>query len=147
MSLSSREPWSSGSVLDHRSLQPVLEYRREHIWRLFHLWLHFITFRGHSVHLAYHVHKIGRKIPITFTWTTRTRPFLSVTVSTIRPRDQELLGELSTKSNTSPTETLVFGYNYLWRSRREIKYSFFHRLQKESARNWTWRQGTRILQD
>jgi len=46
----------SGSVFDHRSLN-----RRGHIWRLFHLWLRFITFGGRSAHLAYHVHKSGRK--------------------------------------------------------------------------------------
>jgi len=48
-------------VLDHRSLPPVFEYRRGHIWKLFHLWLRFITFGGRSVHLAYQVHKSGRK--------------------------------------------------------------------------------------
>ena len=31
------------------------------IWRMFHLWLRFITFRCRSTHLAYHVHKSGRK--------------------------------------------------------------------------------------
>ena len=57
-------PWSSGSVLDYRSLPTVFESRRGHIWRLFHLWLRFITFGGRSVHLAHHVHKRGRKTPI-----------------------------------------------------------------------------------
>ena len=52
-------PWSSGSVLDHGSLPP--ESRRGHIWRLFHLWLRSIIFRGRSAHLAYLVHKSGRK--------------------------------------------------------------------------------------
>ena len=51
----------SGSVLDHRSLSPVFESRRGHIWRLFHLWLRFSTFGGRSAHLAYLVHKSGRK--------------------------------------------------------------------------------------
>ena len=54
-------PWSSGSVSDHRSLPPVFESRRGHIWRLLHLWLRFITFGGRSAHLAYHVRKSGRK--------------------------------------------------------------------------------------
>ena len=54
-------PWSSSSVLDHRSLLPVVEYWCGHIWKLSHLWLHFITLRGNSAHLAYHVHKSGRK--------------------------------------------------------------------------------------
>jgi len=31
---------------------------------VFHLWLHFITFGGRSAHLAYHVHKGGRKTSI-----------------------------------------------------------------------------------
>ena len=55
---------SSGSVFHHRSLPLVFESRRGHIWRLFHIWLRFITFGGRSAHLAYHVHKSGRKTPI-----------------------------------------------------------------------------------
>ena len=54
-------PWSSGSVLDHRSLPPVFESRRGHIWRLFRLSLRLITFGSRSAHLAYLVHKSGRK--------------------------------------------------------------------------------------
>jgi len=57
-------PWSSGSVLDHRSLLLVFETRRGHIWRLFHLWLRLITFGGRSAHLAYCVHKSGCKTSI-----------------------------------------------------------------------------------
>jgi len=57
-------PWCSGSVLDHRSLPPVFESRRGHIWRLFHLSLRLITFGGRSAHLAYYVHKSGRKTAI-----------------------------------------------------------------------------------
>ena len=34
-------------------------YRRRHIWKLFHLWLRFITLGGCSDHLAYDVHKCG----------------------------------------------------------------------------------------
>ena len=34
------------------------------MWRLFHLWLRFITFAGRLAHLAYRVHKSGRKISI-----------------------------------------------------------------------------------
>ena len=55
---------SSGSVLDHRSLLSVFESRRRHIWRWFHLWLRFISFGGHSAHLAYHVPKSGRNTSI-----------------------------------------------------------------------------------
>jgi len=54
----------TGSALDYRSLPPEFESRRGHIWRLFHLWLRFITFGGGSAHLAYHVHKSGRKTAI-----------------------------------------------------------------------------------
>ena len=57
-------PWSSGSVLDHRSLPRVFEPRRGHIWRLFRLSLRLITFGGRSAHLAYHVHKSGHKTSI-----------------------------------------------------------------------------------
>ena len=53
-----------GSVLDHRSLPPVFESWHGHIWRLFHLWLCFITSGGRSAHLTYHVHKSGRKTSI-----------------------------------------------------------------------------------
>ena len=56
--------WSSGSVLDHRSLPPVFESRRGHIWRLFRLSLRLITFGGRSAHLPYLVHKSGRKTSI-----------------------------------------------------------------------------------
>jgi len=35
-----------------------------HIWRLFRLWLRLITFGSRSAHLAYHVHKSGRKTSI-----------------------------------------------------------------------------------
>ena len=57
-------PWSNGSVFGHGSLSPVFESRRGHIWRLFHVWLRLITLGGRSAHLAYHVHKSGRKTPI-----------------------------------------------------------------------------------
>ena len=57
-------PWSSGSVLNHRSLPPVFESRRGHIWRVFHIWLRFIAFGSSSAHLAYHVHTSGRKTTI-----------------------------------------------------------------------------------
>ena len=56
--------WSSGSGLDHRSLSPVFESRRGHVWRLFHLSLCLISFGGCSAHLAYHVHKSGCKTSI-----------------------------------------------------------------------------------
>ena len=50
-----------GSALDHRSLPAEFEFRRGHIWRVFHLWLRFITFGGCSAHLGYHVHKAAVK--------------------------------------------------------------------------------------
>ena len=60
-------PWSSGSVLDHRSLPPVFESRRGDIWRLFRLWLRLIAFGRHSAHLAYRIDKSGRKTSILIT--------------------------------------------------------------------------------
>jgi len=42
----------------------MFESRRGHIWRLFRLSLRFITFVGRSIHLAYVVHKSGRKTSI-----------------------------------------------------------------------------------
>jgi len=53
-----------GSALDHRSLPSEFESLRRDIWRVFHLWLRFITFGGRSAHLAYHVRKSGRKTSI-----------------------------------------------------------------------------------
>jgi len=57
-------PWSNGSVLDQRSPSPVFESRRGHIWRVFHLWLRFISFGDRSAHLSYDVHKSGHKTSI-----------------------------------------------------------------------------------
>jgi len=57
-------PWASGSVLDNISPPPGFKSRRGHIWRMFHLWLRFITLGGSSAHLAYHVHQGGRKTSI-----------------------------------------------------------------------------------
>ena len=50
-----------GRALDHRSLAPEFKSRGGHIWRAFHLWLHFITFGGRLAQLVYHVHKSGNK--------------------------------------------------------------------------------------
>jgi hypothetical protein len=52
------------SPLDHRSLPHEFESRRRHSWTVFHLWLRFITFGDRSAHLAYNVHKSGRKTSI-----------------------------------------------------------------------------------
>jgi len=54
----------TGITLDHRSVPPQFESQLGHIWRLFHLWLCFISFGSRSAHLAYHVHKSGRKTSI-----------------------------------------------------------------------------------
>ena len=54
----------TGSVLDHRSLPPQFESHYGHIWRVFHLWIRFIILGGRSAHLAFHVHKGGRKTPV-----------------------------------------------------------------------------------
>ena len=51
------------SVLGHRSLPPGFESRYGFTWRLFHLWFRFIIFGCPSAHLAYHLHKSGRKTP------------------------------------------------------------------------------------
>ena len=51
--------WSSGSMLDHRSL-PVcsnLGVGISEVVSSLNSLYHFITFGGHSAHLAYHVHK------------------------------------------------------------------------------------------
>ena len=56
--------WSNVSVLDHRSLPPVFKSWHGHIWRLFHLWLCFITFGGCLAHLAYCVHRSVHKTSI-----------------------------------------------------------------------------------
>ena len=53
-----------GSVFDHRSLPPIFESRRGHIWRVFHLWLRFITFGSRLAYLAYHVPKSGGQTSI-----------------------------------------------------------------------------------
>ena len=54
-----------GSALDHISLPPEFEPRLGHNWRMFHLWLRFITFEDRFAHLAYLVHKCGRETSIT----------------------------------------------------------------------------------
>jgi len=53
-----------GSAFDHKSLLPGFESRRGHMSRMFH-----IDFGGRSAHLAYNVHKSGRKISIIITIT------------------------------------------------------------------------------
>jgi len=60
-------PRSSGSALDHKSLLSKFKSRLGRIWTVFHIWLRFITFGSRSAHLAYPVHKSGRKTPI-ITW-------------------------------------------------------------------------------
>ena len=55
-----------GSMFDHSSLPPKIEFLHWHIWRVFHHWLRFIVFLGHLAHLAYHVHKSVRKTSIIF---------------------------------------------------------------------------------
>ena len=53
-----------GSTLDHRSLPREFKSRHGHLWRVFHLWVRFITFGSCSTHLAYHVYKSGHKTSI-----------------------------------------------------------------------------------
>ena len=54
----------TGSALDHRSLPPEFESRCGHIWRVFHLWPHFITFGSRLAHLTYHAHRCDHKTSI-----------------------------------------------------------------------------------
>jgi len=54
----------TGSALDHSSLPLEFESWHGHFWRVFHLWLCLIIFRGCSAHLAYHVNKSGHKTSI-----------------------------------------------------------------------------------
>jgi len=54
----------TGRTLDQRSPSPEFEPQSGHIWRVFYLWLCFITFGHRLAHLAYHAHKIGRKTSI-----------------------------------------------------------------------------------
>ena len=56
----------TGRALDHRSLIPKFKPRRGHIWTVFHLWLRLINFGARSAHLAYRVHKSGRKTSIKY---------------------------------------------------------------------------------
>jgi len=51
----------AGRALEHRSLLSEFESSDGHIWKVFHLWFHFITFGGCSAHLVYHAHKISSK--------------------------------------------------------------------------------------
>ena len=55
--------WSlvSKNVLTAMAQCPEFESRYGHIWRMFHLWLRFITVGVRSAHLVHHVHKSGRK--------------------------------------------------------------------------------------
>ena len=61
----------------------MFESRRGHIRRVFHLWLHFITFGGHSAHLACHMHKIGlkKKSSSSYLFTELHLPLLVLSVS------------------------------------------------------------------
>jgi len=88
-------PWSSCSLLDHRSLPPVFKYRRGHIWGSFHPWLRFITYGSRSAHLAYHAHKSGHKtsIIIIFAWSKHLR----IAINSIDENllaSHEILGEI-----------------------------------------------------
>ena len=51
----------TGSAISHRSIAPRFKPRPGYVRRVFHLTLRLITFGGRSAHLAYAVHKSGRK--------------------------------------------------------------------------------------
>ena len=49
------------STVGHKSIAPGFKPWLGYVRRVFHLSLHRITFGGHWAHLAYLVHKSGRK--------------------------------------------------------------------------------------
>jgi len=51
----------TGSAVGYRSIVPGLKPRSSYVRRVFHLSLRSITSGGRSAHLAYPVHKSGRK--------------------------------------------------------------------------------------
>ena len=51
----------TGSMVNHRSIAPGFKPWPDYVRRVFYLWLCLIIFGGHSAHLAYFVHKSGRK--------------------------------------------------------------------------------------
>ena len=77
-------PWSSWQRVGPPEFKPQCG----HIWRVFHLWLCFITFEGRSAHLAYHVHKSGSKTPIP--WVKRKRATFMRTVF-VGPNEVQLI--------------------------------------------------------
>jgi len=54
-------PWSSWQRIGPQITTTWVRISAWPIWRVFHLWVRFITFGGRSAHLADHVHKSGRK--------------------------------------------------------------------------------------
>jgi len=54
----------TGRALEHRSLPHKFKSWHCHIWKVFHLWLRFLTFGSHLDHLAYLVHKSDHKTSI-----------------------------------------------------------------------------------
>ena len=94
-------PWSSGSVLDLRSLPPVFEFRRGDIWRVFHLWLRLITTGGSSAHLAFHVDKSGRKPSIIIIIIISSYLFLLGRLDVIATENQLHDATLSARNNGS----------------------------------------------
>jgi len=114
-----------GSVLDHRSLPPVFESRRGHIWRLFHLLHHLITFGGHSAHLAYHVHNSSCKTSIIISTLVKHFIFTSFTMTSVKSLRFHALMDLS----APPL------YKYLPTARLWIwNYMRIHKIQK----NWNF---------
>jgi len=55
-------------MVNHRSIAPGFKPRMGYVRRVFVLSLRLITFGGRSAHLAYLVHKGGRKTATTFLW-------------------------------------------------------------------------------
>jgi len=62
----------------------MLESQRGHIWGVFHFLFRFITFGGHSAHLAYLVHKSGRKTSIIISGFCQISSFSSAEINIYR---------------------------------------------------------------
>ena len=72
-------------ALGYRSQPPEFKSWRGHVWRVFHLSLRLITFRGRSANLAYHAHKSGNKIS----------NIVSIIIRKWKPREMDIGGWMS----------------------------------------------------
>jgi len=100
-----------GSALDHRSLPPEFDSRRGHIW--FHLWFRLITFRDCSAHLAYLVHKSGRKTSIII---NHPIPHWSGFVKHLSPVDYQIRNTSNIAFKHFFVDEIFYGSRHLWNS-------------------------------